>query len=243
MLSVGDGFGAEIDGELVGTVIVNRYGARLATIAMMLVAQAHQRRGVGSRLMEGALALTEDGSVYLYATDMGQPLYARFGFVLHGDSHRLEGKAATSVPPCTGLRPLRKEDLPALGRLDAEAQGAERKPLIEALCARAGHGLVIERAGKVVGFGLASSHRLDGVRVLAPVVAREDDDARALAAHLAAGASEPVRLDLEPEESALLGWGRDAGLKTVGRSPRMLRGHPLPGRRAWNHAIAGRAFG
>src|SRR5262249_35009935 len=69
MIAVGEAIGVESGGgELLGTVIVNRFGDALATIAMMVVSAAHQRRGLGMRLMREALARTGDHVTYLYAT-------------------------------------------------------------------------------------------------------------------------------------------------------------------------------
>jgi hypothetical protein len=68
--------------------------------------------------------------------------------------------------------------------------------------------------------------------------------ATALATHLAAGASGLLRIDVQPDERALLAWGQAAGLVPVGRTPFMsFQGAPRLGRREFTRALAGRAFG
>jgi predicted N-acetyltransferase YhbS len=248
MLTVGEGFGVERDGRLAGTVVLNRFGA-LATIAMMVVDPAQQRRGLGRRLMEHALTRARDATVstastvYLYATDTGRLLYGPMGFQGDQESLRLEGRGrSTEAVVCHGIRPMTEADLAAVSQLDEEAQGASRRSLLEALQAAAKRGLVIERRGRVVGFGLTTPH--DGARVLGPIVARADEDCCGLAAHLAAGAVEALRMDLEPGEGALLAWARAAGLRVTGSSLRMVRGGAaLPGRRGLIRALASRAYG
>ena len=244
LLAIGDGFCAEAaDGTLAGTVIVNRFGDRLATIAMMLVLPSLQRQGVGRRLLTEAMAAAGDAVVYLYATAEGRRLYEPFGFVADGAlAERFEGNVQRDARAQGGVRAMHPDDLPAVCALDARAQGGARKALLEALAAISERALVVERRGHVVGFGLA--WRVDDVWALAPIVAEDDAIARSLAAALAADAPVPVRIDLEPGERALREWAPHAGLVTVGTSLRMIdKGRSLPGDRRLVRAMAGRAYG
>ena len=83
------------------------------------------------------------------------------------------------------------------------------------------------------------------MRLLGPIVATNDADARALAEYLAADSAEPVRIDLPPEEHTLLEWGRAAGLEmgeiddAHGPWQWVIAGR----RREWTRALAARAFG
>jgi GNAT superfamily N-acetyltransferase len=243
LFAIGDAWGLELDGgELAGTVVVNRFGA-LAVIAMMIVGAAHRRRGLGRRLMERALEQSGDATVYLYASEMGRPLYERFGFVALTESVRLQGHAGT-VPKAAhdGLRAMSAADLAAVCALDEEVQGVPRRRLLEALYAASDRALVMERGGGLAGFGLSSLSA--GMRLLGPLAARTDEDACALASQLASGASEPLRMELQPGERALLTWGKAAGLTAAATTPLMtLHGRPLPGRRWLSRTLASRAFG
>jgi predicted N-acetyltransferase YhbS len=241
-LSLGEGLGVEVSGELVAVVVLSRFGPHLVTLAMMLVALAHERRGLGLRLVTAALARAGDATVALYASEMGRPLYARLGFVDAGVSSRFEGETRLPAPRVMdGLRELRPEDLPAVIALDAEAQGAPRERLVRALAAAADRAWVIDRGGAPSAFGFASVFR--GTRALSPIVASDDGGACAIAGALAGGATEALRIDLEPGEEALRGWATHAGLNLVATTPRMVHGRRLAWPRTHVRAIAGRPYG
>ena len=97
-LSVGVGFGVEReDGALAGVVMVHPFGAGLASIAMMMVEPSQQRRGLGALLMRAALAHATPATIFLYASEAGEPLYANLGFVIRGNTTRFEGRV--ELPP------------------------------------------------------------------------------------------------------------------------------------------------
>jgi predicted GNAT family acetyltransferase len=245
MLTVGTGLGVEVDGRLAGMVILNRFGRELAVIATLLVAPEHRRHGLGRHLMEQALERAGDAAVHLYASPQGQLLYRELGFVASGETLRMGGPPAVPLQAPARIPRLRSfhwDDFMAVCALDAEAQGADRGPLLEALLAFGDRAWLVEDEGRLTGFGL--SFLTGGARVLGPIVTRDPADGPLLAAALAAGAGEPLLLDLEPGEEALAAWARTAGLATIEISPRMvLRGVPLPGHRSLIRALAGRPFG
>jgi predicted N-acetyltransferase YhbS len=244
ILTVGEAFGAEdARGALAGTVILNRFDERLATVAMMAVVPQAQRGGVGRELMGMVLAHARDAIVYLYATDAGRRLYERTGFVDDAaQTVRFEGRAAVAMPAHPGLREMKAEDFAAVCAIDAEAQGASRAALLRTLSDAADRAFVVERGGAIVAFGLATP--LDEARLGGPIVARGDHDTGALAAALTASEAQTIRIELSPGESALAEWARGSGLATVGTNSRMVHGgRALPGRRSLVRAMAGRAYG
>ena len=225
-----------------GTVFVNVFGA-LTTIAMMMVSRAHQRRGIAARLLDRALAGTEDRVVMLFATAEGRPLYEKLGFVANGVCVRVEGvaKDVAAAESC-GVRPATEADVTDMCAVDEDAQGGPRHRLIESFLGEGGNAVVAEERGEVRGFGI--SRVIDGVRVIAPLVARSDAQGVALAAALAKSGEEPVRIDLEPGERAVTGWAEAAGLAVKSAAPRMVRhGRKLPGRRIFIRALASRGYG
>ena len=65
---------AEHEGHVVGTVATVRYGTRFGWIGMVLVDPAVRGRGIGTRLLDHALALLSDMPlVRLDATPAGTP--------------------------------------------------------------------------------------------------------------------------------------------------------------------------
>jgi predicted N-acetyltransferase YhbS len=243
ILSLGDAAGAQLpDGKLAGTIAVIPFGRTLATIAMMLVRPTLQRQGLGPALMEHALASSPARVHCLYATAAGQRLYRRFGFVEAGSSTRFEGAVAESpFEAHAGLRPMTPSDVAAVLEMDETAQGARRQRLVESLAERRDVGWVVEREGRLCGFGMALA---DGeLRRVGPLVAARDDDAIAIADRLVAGATR-IRLDLEPGEGALRAWAQARGLGEQETSLRMTLGSgSLPGTRAHSRLLAGRPFG
>ncbi|WP_437308129.1 GNAT family N-acetyltransferase [Sorangium sp. So ce388] len=244
LLSVGDAFGIELDnGELAGTVILNRFDA-LAVIAMMFVSEVHQRRGLGRKLLQQALKQGNDTVVYLFASNMGRPLYEQVGFTATSvTSVRFAGRASLRrAASRDGLRTMTDADIDEICALDEEAQGGSRRRLLKALFASSDRALVVERGGGVVGFGL-SSWPTD-IRQLGPIVARTEEDALTLATELAADVSEPLCIDILSDQQTMLAWGQAAGLAVVDNVPLMtLAGARLPGRRGLIRALAGRPFG
>lgn len=193
-------------------------------------------------LMERALAHAGHATVALYATDAGRGLYAKLGFVEVGATLRLSGRAAAGTETAhAGLRVLCAEDHEKVRALDRYALGVPRRRLLDVLLDTAHRAYVIERERTIVAYGLASIH--DGARMLAPIVAEDTRDARALASALASDAEGLVRVDLAPGETALRAWGEEVGLVPEATSLFMVRGARMPGARGLVRALAGRAFG
>jgi predicted N-acetyltransferase YhbS len=242
VLEQGEGLGVELDGRLEGTVVLTRFGGALATISMMVVTPGLGRTGLGTRLLAASLEAAGAATVLLYATEMGHGLYLRHGFVEAGATVRLLGPFTGRPPRRTDVRHLRRTDHAAVLALDEAAHGAPRRGLLAWHLDAADTGLVAERDGEVVGYGLAREAM--GRRILGPVAAVDEDAAIGLCSALASGASLPVQVDVAPGERGLLAWGRAAGLALAETRALMVReGRPLPGRRELIRALASRAHG
>lgn len=242
VLEQGEGLGVELDGRLEATVVLTRFGQRLASISMMVVAPNLGRTGLGTQLLSAALEAAGAATVFLYATEMGYGLYARHGFVDAGATVRLLGAFRGQPPRRVDIRHLRRDDQAAAVALDARAHGAPRPGLLAWHLHAADQGLVSERDGDVVGFGFARDAL--GRRIVGPVVASDEEAAIGLCSALAAGATAPVQVDVAPGERGLLAWGQAAGLAVVETRSLMVReGRPLPGERAFVRALSSRAHG
>ncbi len=124
------------DNAVIGSVAWLPFGGDFAWLSMMLVDPAERRGGIGSRLMETALAELGGAWVRLDATPAGEPLYRRFGF--EGE-HNLARTKVTGAkhPPSKSVRPIEPGDLPPIFARDREAFGADRSALLAALYRRA----------------------------------------------------------------------------------------------------------
>ncbi|WP_052519255.1 GNAT family N-acetyltransferase [Archangium violaceum] len=247
ILELGTGFGVDApEGGLAGTVLVTPYGREAASIGMMVVSPSHGRQGLGRYLMEQALEHIGPIPTLLYATDQGRPLYEKLGFVQVGEVVKHLGRLARQPEEVavadTRVRAMTGEDLDAAAALDADAFGAPRRELLQALHRLAHRALVAERGGHVVGYGLAWPN-LDSTMV-GPLIAREEPIARSLLAGLLQGLEGTVRVDIPPRFTGLSEWVAGLGLERHVPAPMMqLHGTRAPGRREYLHAIAAQALG
>src|SRR6266487_1934869 len=92
--SLGGGvFVAERDGDLVGVSGCAHFGATGWVGGVAVVPEA-RRAGLGRALTEAAIAWLQErgaGTIQLYATDLGRPVYERLGFVAEGACVTLGG--------------------------------------------------------------------------------------------------------------------------------------------------------
>ena len=240
---LGHGLALERAGEVIGTAMSWHYGEDFASVGMIIVTASAQGGGNGSRLFDGLLKALDGRSILLNSTDEGLALYQRRGFVPWGQVHQHQGVPATSFRrrEGDGIRPAAAADLPAIQAFDQCATGLARTSMVAALFG-AGNTLVLERAGRLVGFAIA--RRFGRGYVIGPCAAESADDARRLIeAHLVMLQGEFVRLDVY-EKDGLSGWLDDIGLKQVGQATAMVKGRlPEPDVPATMFALANQSFG
>jgi predicted N-acetyltransferase YhbS len=224
LLSLGQGLAAWTEGGLAGTALWWRYGSQ-ARIGMVIVDPALHRAGIGRALMEEVLGAISEPTILLNSTFAGEALYRGLGFSPVGTVIQHQG-SSVSIPPValrTGerIRPLGRQDGPALAALDAEAMGTDRAHVIDALI-EAGEAVVLDDGGKAVG--LAFCRRFGRGQLIGPVIARDTKAARALIAYwLGLNAGQFVRVDVTGE-SGLSSWLDELGLARMPAVVTMLRG-------------------
>jgi GNAT superfamily N-acetyltransferase len=232
LLEVSEVFGVDApDGGLAGAVVLTRYGSRLASVGMMLVAARHGRRGLGRALMEHLLAEAGDATVILVATDLGKPLYDKLGFRTIRRNGIFFGpfQAATTISNNSKMRTRPADpaaDMPAILDIDKAAFGADRSHLLTRLPTFAAQLRVLETDGRVSGF--AAAWRNDTTTVAGPVVAPDGAAARLLITDLATQVRDPIRLDLDPGRPELPDWAVRHGLDLVGLGTVMAYGAQDP---------------
>jgi GNAT superfamily N-acetyltransferase len=224
-LELGHGLAVEADGGLVATALWWPHDEAFAACGMIIVAAEFQGKGIGRRLMDELLRQASGRTIILNSTREGHALYERLGFVDCGEvsQHQAVLSQAPIAPRVDGIRPFRATDLAAVRDLDRRASGMGRGELIQALFAL-GSGMVIERAGRLAGYGCV--RRWGRGVVVGPIVASELADAKALIAQLAAPhAGGFVRIDV-PSAPGLSQWLAEIGLPCVDRVVSMVRGAP-----------------
>ncbi len=241
-------FVAVRDGHVVGTAATIRYGAgarQVAWIGMVLVDPAQRRAGIGTLLLERALAhLADCPSIKLDATPAGRELYLRLGFV---DERPLARLACASAPLINGEDPTvtaRPEHLDAIAALDRAVTGLDRRDLVRALYEAAPSlARVLVRDGAIVGACLGRCGT--SATQIGPVVACAAADARALiTAALRTCAGRAIFIDTPTAQADLGRWLADQGFAVQRPLIRMWRGGPGPaGDAVREFAIMGPEFG
>ena len=245
VIGLGHGVVGERNGKLVATGQWWPYGESHATVGMIIVVPEEQGAGIGKRLMQALLAQAGERSLMLNATIAGEPLYVRLGFRPCGGVSQYHGHVLAVAAPELGadesLRPGSPADLAMLERLDREATGLERGPVLAALL-QCGECLVLERAGQPVGFSILRAFGRG--HVIGPVVAADETDARALiACWLHGRAGQFIRVDLRLS-SGLSDWLVQLGLAPAGDVTAMVRGDlPAAPGPAGLHALITQALG
>lgn len=136
-------------------------------IGNVVVSAKHRGGGVGARMV--SLALEGASSAGLYSVEPAIPLYQRLGFVGAGSAYAFRSEDAKAKTSGRALD-LEAADLRGVVRLDAEATGMDRRPLLhELLRAYPRTVRVAHEAGRVVGFGFAKPST--SVTELGPIVA------------------------------------------------------------------------
>lgn len=227
-----DVFGVLDGDDLVGSVVVSRFGPDLAALGMMLVAPTQHGAGIGGALLRHALAEVGDATVILDATDRGRPVYARYGFVEAGRRYSHIGPLRPPAAPPVS-RPAVPADLPAVIALDAAVTGADRSGMLGPLADFAVALRVIERAGAITGY--AAAWPADEAMMIGPLIADTEADARGLITDLTAAVEtdQRWRLELSHRHPQLRDWVTSHGADTPYDLTTMVRPGPAtpPGER------------
>ena len=221
-------FVAEWEGRPVGTTVTTVLGG-VGWIAMVLVEKSVRGRGIGTRLVEHALAHLERrkvGTMRLDATRLGRPVYEKLGFVPEYEVARWEG-IATAAAPGPRVSPITADELDAVVELDRRVTGTDRRRLIEQLCRQQPEAMrIVCFDGDLAGY---ATHRPGSRAVqIGPAVAIDAEAGVALfEAALQSCAGQPVFIDVPPENAAATAWAQSKALTVQRRWMRMRCGQPI----------------
>jgi GNAT superfamily N-acetyltransferase len=129
-------FVAEEDARACGTATTITYENRFAWIGMVLVDPGHQKRGIGTQLLNRTIEYVDQRKIptaKLDATPQGQPLYRKLGFVTEYEIARLILKRPTNpiASSAGSSKPLLTEaQLEPIFKFDREVFGADRSFLL-----------------------------------------------------------------------------------------------------------------
>ncbi|WP_378949167.1 GNAT family N-acetyltransferase [Paracoccus sp. R86501] len=211
LLSLSKGVVALHDGQVAGTALVTHFGD-VGLVNMIIVGKALRGRGLGRKLVEGAMATAPVPEHRLIATEAGLPLYRKMGFVPTGEIVQHQGTVAPVSAP-GGITWATLNDAPALAALDRSATGMERRPLIDALLQQGR--IAVRREGDQM-MAWAAIRRFGRGLVAGPVIAPDADIAQRLLAHVMADHSGAfLRVDTQAD-SGLSPWLETLNLPRAG---------------------------
>ncbi|WP_327091346.1 GNAT family N-acetyltransferase [Nonomuraea sp. NBC_01738] len=230
LFELGEAWGIDApDGDgLAATAVLVGYGHDTAVISMVLTAERYERQGFASRVMTRVLERAGGRVVSLHATEFGRPVYERLGFTT-------VGKVASRTGVFTGgaagtTRAFAESDLPGILKLDADVFGTDRAELLRRMPVFHERVRVLERGGRVAGYG--GAWRNDASVVIGPVVAQDLGQAQELIADLATGWDLPVRMDMDTRQEGLMSWAAERGVESGFLNSLMVRGGDIPGDRS-----------
>lgn len=237
---------AERNSTPCGTVAVLRYDTGFAWLAMMLVDPAQRGQGVGSFLMDAALAALEKLYVRLDATPAGAPLYGRYGFRTETELARMKGNVDVRRLPGSGgrVRPIAPGDLSAVLARDRKVFGADRGALLHAFYRVAPQfAWMKERGGELQGYCFGRPGYL--YNSLGPVVADSVSSAGdVVSACLAPQSGRSFALDMPRGLTEWIAWLEWCGFTMERPFFRMCRQESIPwGSPECQFGIAGPEFG
>jgi GNAT superfamily N-acetyltransferase len=223
-------FGFDVEGRIVASATLIRYGQRLAWIGMVLTLPEYRGRGLARRLMEHVIQLSRNtGAVRLDASDMGKALYASLGFVDECPIERwVREPGSVAGPSLTAANVDRV--------LDCKVFGADRSALVADL---AHHESASSRSGYAFARPGSNYH------FFGPCVAETQADARTLIEwFLGRHGDRPTSLDLFPHHEGAVALAREYGFAPVRHLTRMVlspKPPALPDQRIYS--AAGFEFG
>lgn len=185
-------------GRVFGSAMWFPNGDNFATIGMVITSPRLQANGTGQWLMRHAFSGLEGYNLGLNATRAARRLYLSLGFEAEKIVYQCQGEVVepdTAVAALNGasLRAVHLDDLTLLGKLDQEAFGADRLPLLARLLEYS-RGVGLFRNGRLKAFALCRPFGRG--HVIGPVVANDDQDSIAVARPLIAEhAGRFLRLD------------------------------------------------
>jgi GNAT superfamily N-acetyltransferase len=226
-------FVAEWYGTLAGTTTTCIFGD-VGWIALVLVDESLRGRGIGTALLDHALAFLSQRSVAtirLDATPLGRPLYERLGFVEQFQLARYEG----TLPPIRE-RVERQEESPAtwerLVTLDRAITGTDRRSLLLRLFAEQPRSVRMVWSGNQLGGFLTARPGSRAIQ-LGPCIASPQAGPMLLAEAWQHYAGQHVFLDIPIVNKTAIRLAEAQGLSVQRHLTRMCRGTPRCEKLEW----------
>lgn len=206
-------FAGRVDGNLVATSTLAIHGTKIGWIGMVLVDEAHRRRGYGSAIFERALEAALDRNleiIGLDATDAGCAVYRQYGFVEVGKIDRWASTLRVRDVNADVTTVREQTEVSEVISFDRRFGGGDRRALLEHLLDSSGvTGLLRRRDGELRGYAIVRPGRTRPQ--VGPVVALDYGDVEALLSAVAKRVDDAI-IDVHRDEkisSVLERYGLD----------------------------------
>ena len=229
-------FVAEWDGRPAGTAVTCTFGP-VAWVAMVLVDRSLRKLGIGTQLMNHALAWLDRRavpSVRLDATPLGRPIYQKLGFMDEYELVRMQGVAPDTPAP----REPQPCDLDLLCRVDEQVSATPRQRLLAALVEQQPDSVRTEADGYVLFRPGVNAVQIGPAGAWAPAVGQTLLDWA-----LSRCAGRMVFVDIPVVNRPAIAWAAARGLVEQRRLMRMCRGPRPADRPPWIWASSGPEMG
>ena len=222
VFGISQGFVALQGENVVATALSTPFGSA-AMSNLILVDAALRGQGVGRRIMELAMALVDADTWHLVATPDGLPLYEKLGFRGFGEVSQHQGHIG-DIAPMDGVIWANETDFPAILELDHAASQMDRSNLYNALMTT-GRFAIFGGPQRITG--CAAVRRFGRGKVIGPVVAQSNSDAKRLISFVMSQTpGQHIRIDTDTDQG-LGPWLVQCGLPKTGSGVRMQKGARL----------------
>lgn len=235
-------------GRVGGSALWFPFGAEAACIGMVITPPRMQAHGAGRWLMERLLEDIGMREIIVNATPQAVRLYEQLGFATQSLGQQMQGMIAApaSPPPVPAglmLRPFSDADMAAVLALDRVASGHDRTAVLRCMQEPSDGVMLVDEIGTAVGYAFARP--FGGGELLGPVIARNDDEAMALAGHfLLRRNGVHMRLDTLAPLGKFTDFIECCGLAMTATITHMrLNPQSATRGRARSYAMVGQAFG
>jgi GNAT superfamily N-acetyltransferase len=215
-LEFGTVYAVRAAGRVVATAATLPYGGRCAWISMVLVAADHRRKGLATRLLRRCIDDVRAAGLVpvLDATPAGRTVYQPLGFQDAWSFQRLAAQAPRlddwQIAADITIHHVDDKNWPALTAYDAAAFGADRSAIIARMARRLrGADLFATRHDRCTGMLLGRDGRV--ASHLGPLIAEDDETAKALLTRALRLVPGPVFIDLADSKVAVRQWLESCG--------------------------------
>jgi len=214
LLTLGEGYAMEHDGQVIGTVMAWRWGEHYASVGVVVVDNAWQGKGIGKQLMQTLMADFPDQQLRLHATQQGAILYEKLGFTARGTLSQYQTPQLALISPPVypqgvEVRLATSEDRSQVEQLAYRATGMPRPQLYDYLLHKQRIFVLSDSQGEIMG--LMGCHRFGRGFSLGPCYISDSSGLLVLLqAVLSQLTGEFVRLDIDEQwldEAVLTQWG------------------------------------